>query len=349
MLSFILNCVILSYVSPSFFGDIVSSNAESSSNSLNDLGDSSATAISSSISNNQHVYQIIDPSLKAISIPKEAIITENYLIEKVTDTDCYPIEWKNTNKQAIDIAVSSQGEVYAIGLNRKLYHYNFLSNTWSLVPIDIFNIEKIQLTTEGIPLISTSSGEIYYYNCNYNWIKLPGCATDIAIGRGGEIYKLGCDIQDNGFSLYKLICDDSSHFHNNKCNSIWWQCSVDSKIINDDKCYWFKLSGTGVKVSANIKGNPLLIDMKGNLVEYEDNDDEWHIISHGIIVENISISNEDEIYLNSIEGDIYRVLRDHSMMKICGKALSIDVGPFGQPFIIGEDNLVYTASKQCFN
>lgn len=341
-----------------FDGDIVSSTATSQSNSLNDIGDATATAISSSSANNQHSIQIIDPSITSISLVPDSIDIEN-IQSATTFTDCQPVNWISTEKQANDIAVSPQGDVFSVGINGKLYQYNFLSNTWTLISSkeqELNSVNRISVSYDGTPYIITSSGETYYNNCDKDWVKLPGCATEIAVGRGGEVFKLGCDLGGNGFSLFKLFCDSENEGNENmntqrtKCNRFrkWWECISCSKKLDNRKCYWFKLTGSGIKMSVNTKGNPVVIDVNGNILVYDEED--WYTVSKGMNARDIDVSNDGEIFFTNNFNELYKIGRGNwTPVKICGKAKGVTIGPFGQPFVIGPDFIVYTSSKQCFN
>ena len=354
-------------------GDIILSTSSSGASSLNDIGNADATAISSSSSINENIIEITDPhstSSNQNSNFLSNISPSNDIYSTNTDSpayDCININWYSTNKQASDISVSSQGDVYVSGLDGLFYYYNFLSNTWSKLLSEesqLKNIIKVSFSYDNTPFVLTSSGDTYYNACNGDWIKLAGCATDIAVGRGGEVFKLGCDLSGNGFSLYKLFCDKENegndnmfykqnpkckHNNNNIMNNIFKIKNANTnKVIENRKCYWFKLNGSGVKIAVNLKGNPVLVDISGNILLYNNN--EWLMVAKGVNARDISISNEDEIYYTNNEHAIYKITRSWESVKLCGKARGIGIGPFNQAFIIGKDYNVYTSSKSsCFN
>jgi hypothetical protein len=351
-------------------GDIILSTSSSGASSLNDIGNADATAISSSSSINENIIEITNP-YSTSSNTNSNFLSSNSPSNDIHSTnvntpsyDCININWYPTNKQASDISVSSQGDVYVSGLDGLFYYYNFLSNTWSKLLSEesqLKNIIKVSVSYDNTPFVLTSSGDTYYNTCDGNWIKLAGCATDIAVGRGGEVFKLGCDLSGNGFSLYKLFCDKENEGNENmfykktqKCknnyinriNNIYNTNS--NKVIENRKCYWFKLNGSGVKIAVNLKGNPVLIDISGNILLY--NNDEWLMVAKGVNARDISISNEGEIYYTNNEHSIYKITRLWESVKLCGKARGIGIGPFNQAFIIGKDYNVYTSSKSsCFN
>ena len=351
-------------------GDIIVSTSSSGASSLNDIGNAEATAISSSSSINENIIEITNP-YSTSSTTNSNFLSNNFPSNNIHSTnvntpsyDCIDINWYPTNKQASDISVSPQGDAYVSGLDGLFYYYNFLSNTWSKLLSEesqLKNIIKVSVSYDNTPFVLTSSGDTYYNTCDGNWVKLAGCATDIAVGRGGEVFKLGCDLSGNGFSLYKLFCDKENEGNDNmfykknqKCknnyinriNNIYNTNS--NKVIENRKCYWFKLNGSGVKIAVNIKGNPVLIDISGNILLY--NNDEWLMVAKGVNARDISISNEGEIYYTNNEHSIYKITRSWESVKLCGKARGIGIGPFNQAFIIGKDYNVYTSSKSsCFN
>lgn len=355
-------------------GDIVSSNAGSISTSNSDLGDANATAISDSQANNAHQVNIntlmVNPALIGNGFIDQTFPKSLYTINKINIVpteisgssiaigQCEPMKWTSTKLQAIDISVSPQGDLYGIGSNRQLFQYNFLANTWASVTTeedDIINITRVSVSYDGTPFIITASGETYFNNCDRDWVRLPGCAIDVAIGRGGEIFKVGCDEKINGFSIYKLICQDEEgeeqvYFNKEICNRSkqMWKCHGCNNKKEKLNCSWFKLSGAGVRIAVNSNGSPIVIDINGNINSY-DNDD-WVPIVNGANARDIDVSNEGEVYYIDARNQIFKVGRQNIFPRqVCGSGKAISVGAFGHPFIIGNDYTVLSSAKHCYN
>jgi hypothetical protein len=190
------------------------------------------------------------------------------------------------------------------------------------------------------------------------WEKLPGCATDISIGRNGDVFKIGCDVRVNGFGVYKLIRDNN----NNKQRKRSWRCQRENFCVECDTCtddvnahddvnddaYWFRLSGSGVRVSAGPFGNVYVVTASGVLMEY--NEGKWKEVLIGANVRDVACSNDNEVYYVDNYANVFRVAdRNGHVFQLCGVAKAIDVGPYSQPIVIGIDGDVYTSSKFNFN
>lgn len=371
---FIIICFIGIIFAQAPMGDVVSSNAGSISTANSDIGDASATAISNSQGNNVHLVninnQMVNPALIGSGFVDQTFPSPLYTINKIgiipTEVSgssivvgkCQPMKWTSTKLQAIDISVSPQGDLYGVGANRQLYQYNFLTNTWGAVTTDaddIINITRVSVSYDGTPFIITASGETYYNNCNRDWVRLSGCAIDLAIGRGGDIFKIGCDQKADGFSVYKLICRDEEgekqvHLNTETCNRSKqvWKCHGCNKKKEKHNCSWFKLSGAGVRIAVNSNGSPIVIKLNGDIISY-DNDD-WVGIGSGVNARDIDVSNEGEVYYIDDKNQIFKVGRQNIIPKqVCGSGKGITVGAFGHPFIIGNDFSVLSSAKHCYN
>lgn len=322
--------------------DIITSSSSSEATSENDIGNASSTSVASSVANDNKIIQVITPSESLIAItPSDSMISS--VIE--VPQNCFPIPFKPLEKQALDIGLSSKGEMFTIGVDGKLYYYNFLSKTFSYVPSP-GNLAKVSVAFTGTPFIVTTSGETYYSDCSHSWIKLPGCATDIAVGRGGEIFKLGCDISGNGFSLYKLQCESNSKILGCTQMKSWYcdGCNYDErKTKSNNECSWFKLSGSGISLAAAPSGSPVLLDINGNIIIYKETD--WYSLASNINAIDISSSNTGDIFYCDNENRIFKLNHDGSHLRICGSCRGISVGPFNQPYIINKEYIVEEVSQ----
>jgi hypothetical protein len=50
----------------------------------------------------------------------------------------------------------------------------------------------------------TKSGTTYWKQ-NGQWVKMKGCATDIAFGSQATLFKLGCDRSETGYPIFKYM------------------------------------------------------------------------------------------------------------------------------------------------
>ena len=269
---------------------------------------------------------------------------------------CINSPWRSLRFIATAISIGTQGDIYAVGQDGRLYHFDFLDNTWQHISgdYDIGTITKVAVDVDGLPIVVCSNGNVYQINTNnMKWEKLPGCATDISIGRNGDVFKIGCDVRVNGFGVYKLIRDN-----NNKQRKRSWRCQRENFCVECDTCsddvsahddaYWFRLSGSGVRVSAGPFGNAYVVTASGVLMEY--NDGKWKEVLIGANVRDVACSNDNEVYYVDNYANVFRIAdRNGHVFQLCGVAKAIDVGPYSQPIVIGIDGDVYTSSKFNFN
>ena len=266
---------------------------------------------------------------------------------------CISMNWVDTNLLANDIGVGPQGDIYAAGIDGHLYFYDFVNNKWKKVigDFDLGSITRVEVSTDGTPYVVTASGSTYFLSSSLKWKRLPGCATDIAVGRGGEVYKIGCDVRPNGYGIYRLFNNEeneSLHKKHNRCKrrkGICTECSYDDNNENEvNKKYWFRLSGSGVRISASPSGLPYIVNNSGMVLSYENSN--WTPILTAGLARDLALSNDGEIFYVDFYHNIFRIInRNGYVFQLCGVAKTISSGPFSQPFIVGTDHKVYTASK----
>jgi hypothetical protein len=249
------------------------------------------------LENNPSLIDLKFPEISANSelanlIHSQVQNLENNLEEKIQ------VNWVETDLVAQDITIDAQGYAYAAGLDGFIYEYennitwekvqglseaevnnkNFDNTEISSTPDSLGNIIRVATGNDATPYAINGAGDTYYLNCNHRWEKLPGCAKDIAVGRGGEVYKLGCERRKGGFRIYKLICN----YPCNKCK----------------KCLRYKRND---KFREN-KGNMFIVTpgKEGNNV-YNDNDPNYNNISM-LQVKSVEFMNK---LSKSFDGDDY--------------------------------------------
>ena len=277
------------------------------------------------------------------------------IIPTILGTHCIPMYWQDTEILANDISIGPQGDIYVAAVDGHLYQYDIIQNKYTKIKgdFDLGSISKVSVSNDGTPYVITASGSTYYLNAANKWILLPGCASDIAVGNGGEVYKIGCDIRANGYGIFRLFnnennedsykqhrrcrrkknnnCDDCSYTYNNKSN----------------KQYWFRLSGSGVRIAVSPSGLPYIVNTSGMILSYEN--ENWTPIITAGLARDIEVTNDGEIFYIDYYYNIFRVLnRKGSVYQLCGLAKTLSAGPFSQPFIIGNDHKVYTTSRFMF-
>ena len=100
--------------------------------------------------------------LSQITLILIQLFTKYYL---VTTLEICPINnWLDTGIDAIDLSISSEGDLFIIATDNRIYQYDHLSNTYSLLHSDneVTQPKRISVTSQGTPFVLSSSGEIYY-------------------------------------------------------------------------------------------------------------------------------------------------------------------------------------------
>ncbi len=267
----------------------------------------------------------------------------------------YMVNWFNTDFQAEDIGVGSEGDVYAIGLNRRLYIYDFLKNIYKPVlgDIEIPSLSRVAVDSDGTPYVVASSGQIYYLDCSNKWVQLPGCASDIGIGRGGEIWKIGCDDRNGGFGIWKLFCKNKPKCGCEKsCVRFRPMHYLANVYPTNGHCFWYRVEGAANRIDVNTEGYPNVVTKDGVVYDYDGVN--WLRVN-GIIARDITVSNENEVFVTGKDGGVYMLTNaaNGSWIKLGGavadSAIEISAGPLSQPWIIHSSGFIYTSSKGAYN
>ena len=206
-----------------------------------------------------------------------------------------------------DLGVNSEGITIGVGLDVSvLYEYSFAEDFFVAIKTDfeVSNLWRVDINYDGIIYAITRCGDTYYLDCERRWVKLPGCAIDIAAGRTGDIYKIGCEensrcrepkipgVEDEHHDkspssphIYKLVCNCSCKCCDRRCKVFikkyhYQVCEPAEKKL----CYWIRLPNNLVekfgfenklveftRLDVNISGFPIATDGK-NIYEFYGND-----------------------------------------------------------------------------
>jgi hypothetical protein len=273
------------------------------------------------------------------------------------------VNFFNTGLMAKDVAMSPEGFIMAVGVDGKLYKYNEKQNTYSEIKgkSQMNAFQRIALDPEAKPYLITTSGSIYYLDCNLNWVKLPGCARDIAISKNNEIWKIGCDAQDDGcdseqtnYGIWKLFCKSNEKCAcGKKCFTFrkdWVdRCDCDEAPT----CEWIRISGHGVRIAVKPDGDPVVLDKEGQV--YEKTEHGW-VLREGVLGVDIATSNDGEIFVAGQQNFLFKLIKnddedceEKKWLKILGNALALASGPYGELVTIDNSQKVYTSTKLGFN
>jgi len=284
----------------------------------------------------------------AVAVEETSKITETTIasVEQIVK-----VSFTSTGFGGHDVGVGSEGDIYVVGLDGRLYQYNFLTNFYTFVEGDyeLTLITRVDVDDDGTPYVIANCGQIFYLNCYNHWIQLPGCGTDIGVGRGFDVWKIGCDARVGGFGIWKLFCKSKC-----KCNC-GRQCirfrvlRYTAKLAGDvRKCYWYRIDGSGLRIDVHPDGNPYVINSDNTIFRY--NGIDWNAIT-GFRARDLTLSNEGLLLAAGIDARIGRVLNEStgSWLILSGAALEISAGPYSQPTVVSTDKNVYTSTKLGFN
>lgn len=269
----------------------------------------------------------------------------------------YQPAWSSTNFQGLDIGIGPDGDAIAVGIDGKVYNYNFIANSWSQLDGDyeMLNIIRVDVDDQGTPYLVGSVGGIFYLSCYNNWVQLPGCAVDIGVGRGSEIWRIGCDAKGpnrQDFGVWKLFCECEC-----KCGCerrcIRFRPSKYLNNPNGDKrkCYWNKIEGAGIRIDVHPNGNPYIINNSGRIFKYDSESYNFTPVN-GLLAKDLTLSNDGLLYaVGKGDNRIYRAVDEDAgtWQALQGCANEVSSGPYSQPWIIACDSNVVTTSKLNFN
>jgi len=212
------------------------------------------------------------------------------------------------------------------------------------------NISRVDVDDDGTPYVITSCGKIYYLNCQNHWVMLPGCGTDIGVGRGNDVWKIGCDSRAGGYGIWKLFCKEKSKCSGERSCNRWRNNKYTITMGEGEKkkCYWYRIEGGAARIDVHPDGNPWVSTDAGYIYGYDSVN--WHFIQ-GILAMDLTVSNEGMLFVAGSDNSIWSLENVDSMSwaNINGSAMAISAGPYSQPWIIGADKNAYSTSKMGFN
>lgn len=280
------------------------------------------------------------------------------LIVKTQLQTYIPSVWFDTNHRALDIAVGSQGDIFTAGLDKKVYYYDHVRNAFTEVDANglspnLLGAVRISVGYDGTPYVITVTGETFYLSCDYKWVRLPGCASDISFGRGGEVYKTSCEQKspnDKGFPVFRLFCNCKSACCMNNCRRFRTKPSFQDNLSENKKCHWFRFDGSGLRIATAPNGWPIVIKSDNSIAMYDGAD--WRSLGNFQAID-IAVSNEGILYSVGIDKNLYKLTDEkrgvYERIKSITNVMSVSVGPFGLPAVTRCDDHVFTSTKTIFN
>ena len=156
--------------------------------------------------------------------------------------------WRSLGGTKTDVAVSANGDVWAIGVANRTNGYPVYRHTpqgWKYMWKDA---RRIAVDPHGTPWIVDKQHDIYRLNGvtasnpdGTSWEKMPGKATDIGIGANGFIWILGDKTNADGYEIFK-----------------WFNYPPEYYFTPPGG--WDKLPGGGFRISVDPNGKPWVVD-----------------------------------------------------------------------------------------
>ena len=265
----------------------------------------------------------------------------------------FNVNWSDTSfTGAADIGIGAEGDAYVAGLDGNLYYYDLVSDTYAIVTgnTSIAPITRVDVDMDGVPYVVCNTGDSYFLDCNNNWNSLSGCANDIGVGRGGDVWKVGCDTRAGGYGIWKLFCPCKCEGGcDRKCLKFKQMNYVSGlTTIKKSKCFWYRIEGGAKRLDVTPDGNPWVVTDKGDVYGYDGVN--WHYVK-GVQGLDITVSNESMTFVVGLDKSIYALNKNKeiSWTEISGAGLQISAGPLSQPWIVGSDNNVHDLSKRAYN
>jgi len=171
------------------------------------------------------------------------------------------MEWKLLPFKTQNFYVTQEGDLFVINKYNNLYHYDELRNKFKQINSEnnTITLSFLVVTSDKTPYVINKDGYIFYMN-NQTWTELPGCATMLAVGRQGEVYKLGCEKKEGGYEVYMLYCTQDEK-----------ELDTFPHMQNNSTCSWYRLNGRGMKLSIMHNGLPVVINDTYNIMYFTGN------------------------------------------------------------------------------
>lgn len=214
---------------------------------------------------------------------------------------------------AFDVGCGSEGDVCAVGTNKRLYCYNFVEDKWDHIPgnDEISDIIAVDVDDDGKIYIVAICG-IYYLDCHDKWIKLPGSGKDIGVGVNFEVWKVGNDKESeysNNYGIWKLFCECDC---NCICSRICLRFRKLSFNVCDPvvrrKCHWFRAGVYGVAVDVHPNGSAAVVRADGSVYIVDGMTFESYKLesTNYVFAVDVTYGNTGRLYITALDGKIYK-------------------------------------------
>jgi len=270
------------------------------------------------IMNNFAFYLIFVSVLFINSAPKSSRFSfHSELLETKSNTKALiSINWREVLGIAIDVGVSSLGDVHIVGFNRRIYKLDFPNNQWVALPDNGFS--RVDTQPNGYPVAVKTDGTIWRFN-GISWIQLSGCARDIGVGLRGLIAVIGCDTVSGGHGIYTYNLNNSN---------------------------WNHIPGGGVRIDVGPDDQIWVVNDRGQIY-YTLNNLNWTLLNGW--ASDISVSNFNTPFVIGNSSKIYKYRWDRNNWdELTGLGINISVGPYEEPWVSTKENKIFSSTTNPF-
>lgn len=253
----------------------------------------------------------------ALAAQKDDVVNADKLSTSDSAVGFFPptfVTFTKLDFAAFDVGCGSEGDVCAIGTNKKLYCYNFVEDKWEQIPIndEISDLIAVDVDDEGKIYIVAVCG-IYYFDCHHKWIKLPGSGKDIGVGVNFDVWKIGNDKESensHNYGVWKLFCECDCDCI---CTRICLRFRKLSFNICDPvirrKCHWFRAGVYGVAVDVHPDGSAAVVREDGSVYIVDAMTFEVSPLKSlplNVKAVDVTYGNTGRLYVTGSDGKIYK-------------------------------------------
>lgn len=212
---------------------------------------------------------------------------------------------------ARDIAVGSNGTVWATGTNSAIYRLN--GTNWQTMP---GLAERIAVDPRGEAWVINSSRQIYrYVTASNSWTLIQGNATDIGIGADGSVWIIGANQAEGGFDIYK------------------WSGNG-----------WNRVQGGAVRIAVDPRGNAWVVNNTNNVFTFNGST----FVQQPGAVQDIGIGANGTVWCTASDNQIYQWNGRNWALKT-GLANNISVAPDGNAWVVNAGGEVFRTTDAATN
>ena len=222
-------------------------------------------------------------------------------------------QWMEHDGSASDVAVGTNGAVWAVGTDNHIYRRNENSDKWT----DIGGrAERIAVDPKGTPWIVNSSHAIYRYD-GANWDLMPGAASDIAIGANGTV----------------------------------WAIDPIGAILLWSGRAWINVPGAGTRIAVDPAGKPWVVNKDGWIFRFNPAArGDWDRIAG--TASDIAIGGDGTVWVigdvtgrNAINGGLWR-FNNGTWEPFRMSGIGVAAGVGGSPWVVRDGGALYSGMVQ---